>query len=214
MQRILITSGPTREYLDPVRFLSNASSGRMGAALVEAVWKRGVQPVIVTGPVLIDYPKEAELYRVNTTREMLETCRRLFLGCVGVIGAAAPCDYRPATVSEQKIKKRAQDHPLTLALVETPDILAALGEMKQLNQWSVGFALETERGREHALEKLKRKKCDFIALNSPASIDSVSASLQVFDAAGACRAVLSGEKNKIAEKLIELVAADFSLRVS
>ncbi|MDR2117520.1 MAG: phosphopantothenoylcysteine decarboxylase, partial [Planctomycetaceae bacterium] len=103
--RILITSGPTREYLDPVRFLTNGSSGRMGVALAEIVLERGELPVIVSGPVTLVYPDGAEIHRVETTEEMLECCLRLFPDCNGIIGAAAPCDFKPEYFSEQKLSK-------------------------------------------------------------------------------------------------------------
>ncbi len=204
MQRILITSGPTREYLDPVRFLSNASSGRMGAALAEAVLLRGDLPVVVSGPVAISYPKGVEIHFVETTQDMLEACQTLFPECGGVIGAAAPSDYRPAVFSEQKIKKQNSEDRFVLQLVETPDILATLGKMKRRDQWIVGFALETERGQEHAVEKLRRKNCDLIALNSPDSIDSESTMLQILDATGLLQATLTGTKQMIARDLVEL----------
>ncbi len=208
MQRILITSGPTREYIDPVRFLSNGSSGRMGFALARAVLNRGDRPVIVTGPVDLDYPEGAEIYRVETTEEMLAACEKLFPDCAGVIGAAAPSDYRPEQFSEQKLSKSKNGEPgLTLRLVETPDILAALGRMKRSGQWIVGFALETENGVEHALEKLHRKNCDFIVLNSPASINSDNASLQIFDATGRLQTTLRGAKGDIATEILRLVNA-------
>ena len=202
MKRILITSGPTREYLDPVRFLTNGSSGRMGAALAEAVLRHGATPVIVSGPVAIAYPDGSEVHPIRTTDEMLEIARKLFPDCIGAIGAAAPCDYRPEKYSEQKLKKQRDDASLMLRLIETPDILASLGAVKRPDQWIVGFALETENGRKHAMEKLNRKHCDFIALNSPASIDSDTAALQVFDAAGELRAVLNGSKTMIAEEIL------------
>lgn len=206
MKRILITSGPTREYLDPVRFLSNGSSGRMGAALARAAAAAGARPVIVSGPVALEYPGEAEVHPVETTEEMLDTCRELFPGCAGVIGAAAPSDYRPEHFSEQKLSKSKNTEPgLTLRLVETPDILAALGRMKRPDQWIVGFALETENGREHALEKLNRKNCDLIVLNSPASIDSETAALQIFGADGRLRSSIRGAKSDIATELLALV---------
>ncbi len=205
MRRYLITSGPTREYLDPVRFLSNASSGRMGAALADAVLRCGGVPVVVSGPVSMDYPVGTEVHPVETTQEMLETGLRFFPECVGVIGAAAPCDFRPKMFSEQKLRKTKRHDSFSFDFVETPDILAAMGQIKQPNQWSIGFALETEQGLEHALEKLNRKKCDFIVLNSPASIDSDSASVQVFDAAGTLRVSFVGSKKTIARLLLDLV---------
>src|SRR5262245_29673595 len=105
MARILITSGPTRQYLDPVRYLTNASSGRMGRALAEAALAFGHDVTVVSGPVTIDYPSRAEVRSVISTEELLATCQELFPACDGVIGAAAPCDYRPIRVAEHKIAK-------------------------------------------------------------------------------------------------------------
>lgn len=204
-QRILITSGPTREYLDPVRFLSNGSSGRMGEALARAVLKRGATPVVVSGPVTIDYPDGVELHRVETTDQMLERSRDLFDRCIGAIGAAAPCDYRPEHYSDQKLKKKTGNAGLVLHLVETTDILAELGRHKRSDQWIISFALETENGKEYALSKMKRKNCDYVVLNSPASINSDTAKLQIFAADGRLELALEGAKGAIAEKLVDLV---------
>ena len=146
MARILITSGPTRQYLDPVRYLTNASSGRMGRALTAATLAEGHQVVVVTGPIMGDYPPGAEIVRVLTTDEMFAECQRLFPSCDGVIGAAAPCDYRPLKVEPQKIAKTGE--PLVLHLIETQDIIATLGATKRPDQWVVGFALETEDQQE------------------------------------------------------------------
>src|SRR4051794_23641137 len=141
MARILITSGPTRQYLDPVRYLTNASSGRMGAALAAAANERGHEVIVVSGPVGVEYPPGAEVRWIVSTEEMLAACQELFPTCDGVIGAAAPCDYRPVRVEQQKITKTGQ--PLELHLVETPDVIATLGATKRVGQWLVGFALET-----------------------------------------------------------------------
>ena len=124
MARILITSGPTRQYLDPVRYLTNASSGRMGKALVEAALASGHQVVVVSGPVVVDYPREAEVIPIVTTEELLSVCQRIFPGCDGLIAAAAPCDYRPQRVESHKISKTGG--PLVLHLIETPDVVATL----------------------------------------------------------------------------------------
>ena len=129
MARILITSGPTRQYLDPVRYLTNASSGRMGCALAEAALAREHQVLIVTGPVELDYPDQAEVIRVVSTEEMLAECQRVFPACDGAIGVAAPCDYRPVKVATNKIAKTGQ--PLELHLVETDDVVATLGATRQ-----------------------------------------------------------------------------------
>src|SRR3954453_21780780 len=118
MARILITSGPTRQYLDPVRYLTNASSGRMGRALAAAALELGHEVVVVSGPVNVEYPKAADVRPIVSTEELLAVCKELFPSCGGAIGAAAPCDYRPVRVETQKIAKTGQ--PLMLNLVETP----------------------------------------------------------------------------------------------
>ena len=205
---VLITSGPTREYLDPVRYLTNGSSGRMGAALAEAVLQRGDLPIIVSGPATISYPPEAKVRRVETTEQMLQTCLELFPHCAGVIGAAAPCDFRPVSFSEQKISK-AKEGGMTFQFSQTPDILAALGKTKRAGQWSVAFALETQDGKTRALEKMKQKCCDFVVLNNPLSINQDRASFQVFDVTGEQRTLFTGSKRKFAEELLRLIMKPF-----
>jgi len=203
MARILITSGPTRQYLDPVRYLTNGSSGRMGQALAAAALARGHRVVVVSGPVAIDYPPQAEVRRVISTEEMLAACQELFPECDGVIGAAAPCDYRPLRVAEQKIAKTGQ--PLRLELVETPDIMATLGACKRRDQWLVGFALETDDHRFRALTKLERKSCDLMVLNGPSAMDAVQTQVEVIDRAGQVLARWEGTKRQVADRLIELI---------
>src|SRR6478672_1455119 len=153
MVRILITSGPTRQYLDPVRYLTNASSGRMGRALAAAALELGHEVVVVSGPVSVEFPQGADVRPIVSTEELLAACQELFPSCDGVIGAAAPCDYRPVRVEQQKIAKTGQ--PLTLNLIETPDVMATLGATKRKGQWLVGFALETDDQRFRALVKLE-----------------------------------------------------------
>src|SRR5688572_22327692 len=119
MARILITSGPTRQYLDPVRYLTNASSGRMGAALATAALALGHSVTIISGPVEVAYPADAKVIGVLSTEEMLEASRTAFELCDGLIGAAAPCDYRPERVEPHKIAKTGE--PLLLRLLETED---------------------------------------------------------------------------------------------
>src|SRR5688572_5909422 len=149
MARILITSGPTRQYLDPVRYLTNASSGRMGRALAEAALAAGHEVVVVSGPVEVSYPSAARVIDVISTEEMLTAARAAFATCDGLIGAAAPCDYRPMRVESHKIAKTGQ--PLQLSLVETEDVVATLGAEKRPHQWVVGFALDVEDPRLKAL---------------------------------------------------------------
>ena len=201
---ILITSGPTREYLDPVRYLTNSSSGRMGAALAEAVVQCGGVPIVVSGQVAVSYLSEAEIHWIETTEQMLQRCLELFPSCVGVIGAAAPCDFRPVSFSEQKISKPA-DEEIVFSFAKTPDILAELGKIKRPDQWSVAYALETQDGTAKALAKLKRKHSDFIVLNDPDCMNKDDASFQVFDATGELRKFFTGTKRRFADELLRLV---------
>lgn len=204
MARILITSGPTRQYLDPVRYLTNASSGRMGRALAEAALAAGHEVIVVSGPVAVDYPPQAQVLPVISTEELLETCQREFPHCDGVIGAAAPCDYRPVQVESKKIAKTGQ--PLELHLVETPDVMATLGATKRPGQWLVGFALETDDQRFRALVKLEKKSCDLIVLNGPAAMDSLDNQVEMLDATGQVIAAIEGSKEDVAIGILRVIA--------
>lgn len=200
MAKILITSGPTRQYLDPVRYISNASSGRMGAALADAALSLGHEVVIISGPVPTQYPAAAQVIPVVTTDEMLELSRKWFAECDGAIGAAAPCDYMPRIVESQKIAKTGQ--PLTLQLVETPDVVATLGQNKTPRQWVVGFALETEDRRFRATVKLEKKHCDMIVSNGPSAIDSDHNEVELLDVSGNVVARVNGTKQEVARVLM------------
>lgn len=203
MARILITSGPTRQYLDPVRYLTNASSGRMGAALAAAALKLNHQVTVVSGPVVVDYPPGAEVVRVITTDEMFDACRRIFPDCDGVIGAAAPCDYRPMKVESHKIAKTGG--PLELHLVETQDIIATLGREKTGEQWVVGFALETDDARFKAITKLEKKHCDWIVLNGPEAMDAADNRVEVIDRHGQTVLHAHGTKEAVARQLLTAI---------
>lgn len=202
MARILITSGPTREYLDPVRYLSNASSGRMGAALAAAAIKAGHRVTIVSGLVAAEYPKDAEMISVISTEEMLAACQRVFPTCNGLIAAAAPCDYRPPVVANHKIRKTGK--PLCLELVETPDIVATLAAEKG-NRWIVGFALESEDARLRALQKLERKRCDMIVVNGPEALHAADTRIEVLDGDGQTIGNFAGSKDAVAQQLFGVV---------
>lgn len=203
MAHILITSGPTRQYLDPVRYLSNASSGRMGRALAAAALRAGHDVTVVSGPVALSYPDGATVLPVVSTEEMLAACQSVFPQCDGLIGAAAPCDYRPRQVASQKISKTGG--PLAVELVETPDIIATLAAGKR-GQWMVAFALETADCHLRAMQKLERKACDLIVLNGPAAIHSDDTAIEVLDRGGALLLDVSGSKETVAEALVALIA--------
>ncbi len=201
MAKILITSGPTRQYLDPVRYLTNASSGRMGAALVESAIRRGHEVVIVTGPVQMPYSHEAKTIEVTTTDEMLQAVLEHFPGCDGLIGAAAPCDYMPRRISSDKITKSGQ--PIQLELIETPDIVATAAQIKKAHQWVVGFALETEDLRFRAIVKMQRKCCDMMVSNSASAINSLTNEVEILAADGTTIAAVAGDKSAVAAAIIE-----------
>ena len=203
MARILITSGPTRQYLDPVRYLTNASSGRMGAALAEAALALGHQVIVVSGPVEVDYPAAAEVVPVISTEEMLTACRKAFEGCDGMIGAAAPCDYRPMHVESNKIAKTGE--PLQLHLIETDDIVATLGAEKG-TRWVVGFALETEDHRLRALAKLERKHCDLMVSNGVEAMHSLDNQVEILDPVGTILKQVSGSKIDVAQEIMAVIA--------
>jgi phosphopantothenoylcysteine decarboxylase / phosphopantothenate---cysteine ligase len=203
VSRILITSGPTRQYLDPVRYLTNASSGRMGRALAEAALHFGHDVVVVSGPVEVTYPRQVEVIGVVSTEEMLAACQKVFPDCEGVIGAAAPCDYRPQRVATEKIHKNGQ--VLELRLLETPDVIASLGQSKRPHQWVVGFALETEDPRLRALAKLERKSCDLMVLNGPEAMNSPDNRVEILDRQGTVVETLSGSKEVVSRGILATI---------
>jgi phosphopantothenoylcysteine decarboxylase/phosphopantothenate--cysteine ligase len=203
--RILITAGPTREYLDEVRYLSNASSGRMGYSITEAAVAAGHEVVLVSGPVSLVRPAGCEFVSVQSSQEMLEACLESFASCDGVIAVAAVCDYRPKERVSGKMSKTGQ--ALTLELVETPDVLAELGRRKA-HRWCIGFALEAQNARENALRKLRNKSCNAIVLNRPEAIGSDVNCVEVINESGETAATWSGPKADIASRLVEWIAGN------
>ena len=165
-KHVLITAGPTHEPLDPVRFIGNHSTGKMGVALAESLTAQGAAVTLVLGPTHISVPVGVEVVRVTTAQEMYEAATARFRECDAAIMAAAVADYRPAEVAAQKIKKTDDSDELRLTLVKNPDIAAALGQLKNDRQVLVGFALETHDEAANARRKLERKNLDFIVCNS------------------------------------------------
>ena len=162
-KRVLVSAGPTREALDPVRFLSNRSSGRMGVALAAAAWRRGAQVTLVHGPLAVRPPVGAELVRVESTEQMRQAVARLLPQTDVLVMAAAPADFRPATVAQNKIKKATAGDAVTLAA--TTDILLDTRDARKPGSIAVGFALETTDLIANAQEKLARKGLDLVVLN-------------------------------------------------
>jgi phosphopantothenoylcysteine decarboxylase/phosphopantothenate--cysteine ligase len=165
--RCLLTAGPTREHLDPVRFLSNGSSGKMGYALAECAAKRGWQVNLVSGPVLLARPSGVRVHPVVSAAEMFAACESLFAECDLFIAVAAVADYRPKEASAQKQKKNAG--AVTLELVSTTDILKTLSARKSPRQIVVGFAAETSDVENYARRKLAEKRLDWIVANDVSS---------------------------------------------
>ncbi len=163
--RVCITAGPTREAIDPVRYISNHSSGKMGYALAEAAIEAGARVTLISGPVNLNSPERVCRITVTNAQQMLDAALAQMGRCDVFIAAAAVADYRPASVAEQKIKK--SDDTMTLTLVKNPDIVATVASHPQ-RPFTVGFAAETERMLEHARAKLERKTLDMIIANDVA----------------------------------------------
>ena len=161
--RVLITAGPTQEALDPVRYLTNHSSGKMGYALAQAALDMGAEVTLISGPVQLQPPAQAQVIRVTTAVEMFEAVRAHYETADFIIKAAAVGDYRPLHVSEQKIKKEGDS--LRVEFVKNPDILAYVGTHKHPHQVLCGFAMETQNLLENAMGKLAAKHCDMIVAN-------------------------------------------------
>lgn len=161
---VLITAGPTREPLDPVRFLSNHSTGKMGYALAQAAAARGARVTLVSGPVSLPEPTGVRVLHVGSAREMQQQVLALAPEAQWIIKAAAVGDYRPASMAEEKIKKTGD--ALTVELVRNPDILQQLGQQKRPDQLLCGFSMETQALLENSAEKMRRKNCDLMVANN------------------------------------------------
>ena len=161
-KKVLITAGPTREAIDPVRYIGNRSSGKMGYAIAEAAAARGAEVTLISGPVALSVPGGVKRIGVESAAQMREAVLKVFPDTDIVIKAAAVADYRPEKAEVQKIKKSANS--LTLVLTKNPDILAELGQLKQ-SQFLVGFAAETQELVAHATEKLRKKNLDMLVAN-------------------------------------------------
>ena len=161
---VLITAGATREYLDPVRFITNESSGRMGFALAEAAMERGAEVTLVQGSTSVPQPAVTHSISVKTTQDLYDAVVSECSKADIVIQAAAPCDYRFEETYSQKMKKQSGE-PVVLRMVENPDIAAEVGRRKQQGQTLVGFAAETEKLTDHAMKKLEKKNLDLIVAN-------------------------------------------------
>jgi phosphopantothenoylcysteine decarboxylase / phosphopantothenate---cysteine ligase len=211
--RVLVTAGPTYEPIDPVRFLGNRSTGKMGYALAEAFATTGAEVTLVSGPSSLPDPTSGLIrtVRVETAAEMFAAATAVAPAADIWVFAAAVADYRPAQAAPEKIKKSGDT--LTLELVKNVDIAATLGQAKRPEQFSVGFALETTNELAHALGKLHRKNFDLVVLNSlrdaGAGFGHDTNKVQVLDAAGAVRNFELQAKTDLARALVAMVRASW-----
>jgi phosphopantothenoylcysteine decarboxylase / phosphopantothenate---cysteine ligase len=199
--RILVTAGPTREAIDPVRFLSNRSSGRMGYAIAQALRDCGHEVVLVSGPVQLAAPEGVELHSVESAREMLAASLDVWSDCDALFAVAAVADFRPKQCSAEKLK-RGQGQGTVLELVPNPDIVATLAQQKR-RRLVVGFALESHHGRAEALRKMKDKFLDFVALNGPQAQGATRSKLLLLSADGSEQVIGPACKGQVARELVQ-----------
>ena len=202
--RILITAGPTREYLDPVRYVSNASSGRIGCALAQAALLAGHQVTLVLGPCPAEPPEGAEVVRVTSAEEMREAVAARFDACDALLASAAVADYRPVAKRPEKIKK-GEDH-LTVELEQTPDILAEMARRRK-RQILVGFCLETEDLERRARGKLEAKGLDLVVANGPEAIGADRQDALLIRQVGPTQRLTGVTKADLASAILEAVGA-------
>lgn len=215
MATILLTAGPTRAYIDAVRFITNASSGRMARALARALLARGHRVTIVSGPVAVEYPAGARVIRVETTPEMLAAALAELPAVDGVIAAAAPCDFAPPRRAPGKIPRSGGR--LEIALEPTADVIATLAARAKGGRraagrrapWCVAFALEPGADARRACSKLDAKRCDLIVVNDLAALESANTAVTVYDAAHDVVGARRGSKTVVAAWLVRLLEARF-----
>ena len=209
--RFLITAGPTREPIDPVRFISNRSSGKMGYALAEAAAQAGHRVTLISGPVSLPQPKKVRTTRVETAEEMRKEVFRHARQSNVIIMAAAVADYRPVRTARQKIKKKLSH--LVIRLKKNRDILLELGQQKKPHQLLVGFAAETSHLLKNARSKLKAKNLNLIIANPVGGKDSGFESndnqITLLMRDGSYRAFPRMNKKKLAKRLIPILASKF-----
>jgi phosphopantothenoylcysteine decarboxylase/phosphopantothenate--cysteine ligase len=207
---LVVTAGPTREPIDPVRYITNRSSGKMGYAIASAAAAQGANVILISGPVNLPEPRGIDVRNVQTAEEMYAATHDAITGAHVFIGAAAVSDYRASSAQVQKIKKNAA--AMSLELVRSPDILASIAALDDA-PFTVGFAAETENVREYAIGKLERKKLDMIVANrvgDDCGFDCDDNAVEVYWENGEQRFPMAA-KTDLAHQLIELIAARYSL---
>lgn len=204
---VVVTAGPTREFMDPVRFISNPSSGKMGYSLAKTAWYRGADVELITGPVSLAVPHGVRVTKVVSAQDMMESAMKSMDGCDVMVKAAAVGDYRFASVSDKKIKRKGIDS-VQVTMVNNPDIAAKLGAMKRPDQTLVGFAAETDNLISNATDKLKSKGLDMIVANDlteeGSGFNSETNNVTVLDGGGLSER-LSGTKEEVADLIWDRV---------
>ena len=201
--RFLITAGPTREPIDPVRYISNRSSGKMGYAIAEAAADAGHDVILISGPVNLQPPRDVKFVPVSTSDEMFEAVHAHAVESDVCVLCAAVADYKPAKVSPVKIKKR--DEQMSLALIRTRDILKSLGQRENRAFVLVGFAAETDHVEQNAVKKLLEKNCDFIVANDArVAMDNDENELLVLCRNGETQTFSRGPKSILARELVKI----------
>jgi phosphopantothenoylcysteine decarboxylase/phosphopantothenate--cysteine ligase len=198
--RFLVTAGPTREYIDAVRFISNPATGKMGIAVARCAFEKGHEAVLILGPTTIEPPREIRTVRVTSAREMLDAVNAEYEKCDCLVMTAAVCDYAPKARTALKIKKG--ESPITLELVRTPDILKHFAPRKG-KRVHVGFALEVQEPVKHAREKLISKHLDLIILDSPEAFGTETASASIITASGETEEFKDISKTDLAARIVE-----------
>lgn len=205
---LLITAGGTREYIDPVRFISNASSGKTGYAISQAAIKSNHKVTLITAPTEQKAPDGAKVVNVETAAQMFEAVKKHFCKCDCLVMAAAVSDYTPVRIAANKIKK--SDKLLTIKLKPTVDILKWAAKHKRQGQLVVGFALEDKSLRKQAEKKLVEKKLDMIIANSPAAIGGTESNMQIKCSSGKWLVLGKAPKTVTAKKIIRLIEQLFT----
>jgi phosphopantothenoylcysteine decarboxylase/phosphopantothenate--cysteine ligase len=206
-KKAFVSAGPTYEPIDPVRFIGNHSSGKMGAAVANELYNRGAEVTVISGPSSVEFANGIHLIKVNTAEEMYEACTKAFRKSDIGIMAAAVADYTPAKTEKEKIKKNGKG--ILLELKQTKDILKTLGELKTSRQILVGFALETNDERKNALAKLKKKNADLIILNSLSEKNTVFGSdknmVTIFEKGGKEFQFETKNKQDVARDIVDTI---------
>ena len=200
--KILTTSGPTREYIDSVRFITNASSGRMGCACAEAAVAAGHKVTLITGPVAMDPPHDCEVVSFVTVEELKQALDDRFADCDVLIMAAAVGDFTVGTTGG-KISRSAG--PIQITLTPTEDILAGLGRRKGKQQIIIGFAVEDEADESKARRKMESKNCDYLVANTPAAMSAESSEACIISPDGIVLPWASRTKTELAGEIIALL---------